>query len=341
MATSTLNRDAQLSTLSNTAYFYGVAYPNDFTRQVRVSFRGTAGKTAMKLARWFVFFGLGLCALMSIPQVGWAQTERVAEGPSYNERWRVFQPGYGTKDVDPNVYVYTPEFAKRFQMPAEWVSTELQGADAVAYRSTPTYASCGWGGSPKACNTNEMRCELDVYFDHQRHPLPWDERYPEVLPDRYRSSARFIPGGSRQSRLPKHQNYVGMANFSPFIDLKSGKGLGWQHFKKGSTGGGWTSLASYDREFFEEMSLITFNTGCAGPMDELWLTSGYLHARDVPGNPQLKRRVELPVSWQTRVQQAMQENNERSQAFFKREGEKAMKALRESAVPNKSITPVQ
>jgi hypothetical protein len=132
-----------------------------------------------------------------------------------------------------------------------------------------------------------------------------------------------------------------MANFSPFIDLKSGKGLGWQHFKKGSTGGGWTSLASYDREFFEEMSLITFNTGCAGPMDELWLTSGYLHARDVPGNPQLKRRVELPVSWQTRVQQAMQENNERSQAFFKREGEKAMKALRESAVPNKSITPVQ
>ena len=30
---------------------------------------------------------------------------------------RVFKPGGGTKDDDPNIYVYTPEFAKRFQMP--------------------------------------------------------------------------------------------------------------------------------------------------------------------------------------------------------------------------------
>lgn len=98
----------------------------------------------------------------------------------------------GVHDVDPNVYVYTPEFAKRFQLPMEWASEELKGADAVAFRVVPTYKSCGWGGNPKACREDEVRCDMDVYFDHQRNPLPWDERMRPTDLDRSTSSLAFI-----------------------------------------------------------------------------------------------------------------------------------------------------
>ena len=47
----------------------------------------------------------------------------------------------GVQDADPNIYVYTPEFAKRFQMPMQWVSDDLKGADAVAFRVMPYYKS--------------------------------------------------------------------------------------------------------------------------------------------------------------------------------------------------------
>ena len=54
-------------------------------------------------------------------------------------------------EVDPNVYVYTAEFARRFQMPPQWVSEELVGADAVAFRVVAAEKTCGWVGNPQAC----------------------------------------------------------------------------------------------------------------------------------------------------------------------------------------------
>ena len=280
-----------------------------------------------------VLCGLGVCGLMSVVQVASAQTKPARA--SYDERWRVFKPGSGTKEVDPNVYAYSPEFAKRFQMPAEWISTELKGADAVAFRITPTYASCGWGGDPKACRTDEVTCYVDVYFDHQRNPLPWDERYPEVMADANKYSSHFIPAPPRVSRLPRRADDISFAWYSPLVDPKTGKGLGWQNFIKGATNGGWTALLSYDKQIFSGMSLLTLLTSCDTPYDELWLTSGHIYTKDIAVSPQLNRRVELPMSWQIRVQQAMQETSELSQAFFKREGEKAMKALREPTASHK------
>lgn len=286
--------------------------------------------------------GVGL-ALVVFSQSVLAQTESEPAGSSYHERWRVFKPGSGTKDVDPNVYVYTAEFAKRFQMPEEWISTELDGVDAVAFRVVPAYTSCGWGGDPKACRTDEVRCEMDMYFDHRSNPLPWDERYPEVVADQYRSSSRFIPAYTRWSRLPKHSNDLGWSSHSPFIDQKSRKGLGWQYFTSldASSGWGWMGLRSYDKEIFTKVSQITLSTSCTHPNAALALASSGLNRPFSTTEKSVVRSVLLPKTWQVRVQQRLRESKGRSEAFFEREGEKAMKALRESPVPSQSIISVQ
>jgi hypothetical protein len=38
----------------------------------------------------------------------------------------------GPHEVDPNIWVYTEEFSKRFGMPRKWVDDQLIGAEAIA-----------------------------------------------------------------------------------------------------------------------------------------------------------------------------------------------------------------
>lgn len=244
----------------------------------------------------------------------------------------------GVHDVDPNVYVYTPEFAKRFQLPMEWASEELKGADAVAFRVVPTYKSCGWGGDPKACREDEVRCDMDVYFDHQRNPLPWDERMRPTDLDRSTSSLAFI--GNIANPFVRPKGSLIDTYRSPFSDPKTGKELGWQDWH-GSSVGGWLGTRAYDREMFAGISLIIFGASCTSPAQELWLTSEGLSKRDVPGSQFLKQHVILPATWQLRVKQALADSDQRSKSFFKKQGEKALKALQAQPVQNISVTPIQ
>ena len=272
---------------------------------------------------------LGL-PLFVLSQSVLAQIEQEPVGPSYHERWRVFKPGSGTKQVDPNVYVYSPDFAKRFQMPEEWSSTELNGVDAVAFRVMPSYSSCGWGGGPKACNTNEVRCEMDLYFDHKANPLPWDERYPEVRANRYSTSVHFIPAPIRESRLPKRPNdHSFFGEYQPFVDPNTGKGMWWEggYWENNGGGGIHMSMVSYDREIFKGIAFLTMSGGCGEPATAIWLTANNGGYRE---KTKAYKLITLPQDWRLRVKQALHETKERAEAFFKREGEKAVKALRES-----------
>lgn len=283
-------------------------------------------------------WGLGLTlAVLSHPAL--AQTQSEPAGPSYHERWRVFKPGGGTKQVDPNVYIYTPEFAKRFQMPEEWVSTELKGVDAVAFRVMPSYSSCGWGGDPKSCNTNEVRCEMDLYFDHKANPLPWDERYPEVRASRYGTSVHFIPAPIRESRLPKRSNNFSFAEYQPFVDPNTGKGMWWEggYWENNGGGGIHMSIVSYDREIFKGIAFLTMLGGCGEPATAIWLSANNADYKEKPPF----KLITLPQSWRDHVKKSLRETKERTEAFFKHEGEKAMKALRESPVPNRILVPLQ
>ncbi len=174
--------------------------------------------------------------------------------------------------MDPNVYAYTAEFAQRFQMPDQWITPDLKGADAVAWRMMPSYQECGWGGDPKACR-QVMECKIDLYFDYRRNPLPWDPTRAERYTDHFNSSVWFLanfprveaidhpnyPVSRRNLRVPARPTDGFSAAGSPFIDPESGKGLSIQNFS------GYVPFTGYDKEVFPGMALLTLlDIGCRG-----------------------------------------------------------------------------
>jgi hypothetical protein len=292
--------------------------------------------------------GLGVRSLavfaLFAAQLGLSQAQLVRSLPSLASEPATEQSSYearilkrhGVHDVDPNVYVYTPEFAKRFQLPMEWASDELKGADAVAFRVVPSYKTCGWGGDPNACREDEVRCDMDVYFDRKRNPLPWDERMREVDMDRSVSSLAFI--GNIANPFTRYKGNLIDTYRAPFTDPKTGKELGWQSAT--SMGVGWTGIRSYDREIFQGISLVTFGVGCGVPR-AAWLAGSFVGEKNTSTSKEVLAFIALPPTWQIRVKQALSESDQHRKAFFKQQGEKALKALQEQPEPNKPITPIQ
>ncbi len=293
-----------------------------------------------------MILGVVLLPMMAIaqaplPPLEYLKSDPPTEKTSYASR---IANRKGVHDADPHVYVYNAEFARRFQMPDEWISAELKGVDAVAFREVPhPYKTCGWGGNPKACRTDEVRCEMDMYFDQTRNPLPWDDRMNPVdtLYDIAKSSW-FIGSLANQEKRPRTSLWGGVPlPRSPFTDPKTGKELMWQggywNSDKDRGGSHW-GIASYDREPFAGMSLVTVGVECSEPADACWLSSSSVRYKE---KAQTYKLVTFPQTWRVRVRQALRESRARAEAFFKREGEKAMKALSESPTPSQSIVPVQ
>jgi hypothetical protein len=284
------------------------------------------------------FICIGLAPLTSNAQslsepLPLLQPEPATEKSSYEARILKRQ---GVRDVDPNVYVYTPAFAKRFQMPLEWASDELKGAEAVAFRVVPSYKTCGWGGDPKACQEDAVRCDMDVYFDHKLNPLPWDERMRPAALDRSTTSGAFIANVANPLSRPKGTLIDSYR--SPFTDPTSGKELGWQSV--GAMGQGWTGIRSYDREIFQGISLVTFGVGCGAP-SAAWLAESLVWEKDARTGNGARVFISMPPSWQSRIKQALADSDQRSKAFFKEQGQKALKALQAEPVPSKPATPIQ
>lgn len=292
---------------------------------------------------WRVALGLGLT------MVAHAQTGTLPKQPS---QAATDQSSYttrilnrrGVREVDPNVYAYNAEFAQRFQMPQAWVSDELKGADAVAFRVVPGHKSCGWGGDPQACREDEVRCELDLYFDNQRNPLPWDERMNPSDQNYYRSSAWFLASPENRLARPRTSLLGGLPlPREPLTDPKTVKELGWQYFTSidDRSGHGWSAVVSYDRQIFTSTSLVTLGVLCGYPMAVLVITSDGSKTPFDAKDPSVYKSIMLPKDWQARVANATKQSEQRSREFFKEQGEKALRGLKEVPVSNKSILPVQ
>ena len=75
------------------------------------------------------------------------------------------RPGKARYTKDNFVWVVTPEFARKFCMPPEFVSSELKGAEAVAFRivEDADEERCGWGGREEVCSRGkELRFEIYI-----------------------------------------------------------------------------------------------------------------------------------------------------------------------------------
>jgi hypothetical protein len=212
---------------------------------------------------------------------------------------------------DPNIYAYSAEFARRFLMPEQWIAPDLQGAEAVAFRVVPSYRTCGWGGNPNACKDNETECRLDVYFDHNKQPLPWDERMPSTDFDRLNTSASFVQGRSQPIHRPL--GFLGSSR-DPFVDIQTGNELRWQAY---SGGFGYLGILAYDKEIFRGMSMVTFGPVCSEALREVWLATQLIRKEQLAGNPALKHWINLPAAWQSQVNAVLQAKGKEQDQFFK------------------------
>lgn len=239
-------------------------------------------------------------------------------------------------DVDPNIYAYTADFAKRFQMPEQWIALDLQGAEAVAFRVMPGYKSCGWGGNPEACKEDEVRCVLDVYFDESKQSLPWDERMRVANIDESLTSANFL--GSMANPRSRPKGSLIATYRTPFTDRQTGKELGWQ--SAGSISIGWTGILNYDKEIFHGVSLVTLGIGCQ-VIKNLWLADQFVQEKDVSRSMSVKHIILLSGDWQAQVRNALAPYDQRNRAFYRKEGEKALKSLQQNSAMQVPVAPLQ
>ena len=176
---------------------------------------------------------------------------------------------------DPNIWVYTTDVAKRAGMPLEWASDELKGVAAAAFRMERNGAEedCGWGRNPKACKP-VVQCVLELYFDRQAHPLPWDMRMQVADFDWQKISTafHFLPAqgwaptesGDRSRGSLKSPHYPTLGSHQPFTDPQTGEEL---TFEPGSDDPGGTRLGghkviAYDREIHSRYAFVRLAKSC-------------------------------------------------------------------------------
>lgn len=88
------------------------------------------------------------------------------------------QPGKARYTKDHYIWAVTPAFAAKFCMPKEFISTELKGAEAVAYRMrVDDYEeSCGFGGRAEVC-TKPRGHWFEIYYPSGLLPKEHDVPY--------------------------------------------------------------------------------------------------------------------------------------------------------------------
>ena len=138
------------------------------------------------LGRAVVWVGLLLCVSATVAQVASAprastQQLTAEEGqaryqncPSGN--YAGLRPGKTRYTKDPWIWAVTPQFAAEFCMPPEFISVELKGAEAVAYKMVQDQDEivCGWGGKAEVCSPGTEH-RFEIYYKTGSNPKELDE----------------------------------------------------------------------------------------------------------------------------------------------------------------------
>lgn len=87
------------------------------------------------------------------------------------------RPGKTHYTKDKWLWAVSPDFAKNFCMPPEFVSTELKGAEAVAYKLVEDQDEerCGWGGNAEVCGKRTEH-RFEIYY--QNGTIPKERQVP-------------------------------------------------------------------------------------------------------------------------------------------------------------------
>ena len=155
------------------------------------------------------------------------------------------RPGKARFAQDPFLWVVTPEFAKRFCMPPEFVSNDLKGAEAVAFRivNKSDDVNCGLGGNPTVCAGN-IELRFEVYIKS-------DVKLPKAHEGRYFQAAT-IPSRQLIGRTDKEWKAMdSITRLKPELALKShfdSQQVGIEGVKDGKVV--WPIVALYEQTHF-------------------------------------------------------------------------------------------
>ncbi len=214
----------------------------------------------------------------------------------------------GVHPTDPNIWVYTAEFAKRFRMPTEWIEKDLLGAEALAFRMTPYFKNCGWGGDKNACNDTQKLCVVDMYFDNNKQKLPWDPKMRWTDFDPLSNSSFFLSMIRTRDRL---YGSAGQLR-TPFTDPISKKELQWQELSMdGNQVLASTTLRGYDRSVFEGMSMVSLWIFCRDHIG----TNLREHLEDSKNSNFPK--VRFPKKWRENILNYIKDDDEKNNKFYK------------------------
>lgn len=205
------------------------------------------GNPLFRLIRCSKLFSVAL-GLAFLSASAWSDPPRL-EDRRYEDNF-TFKHGKSYV-LDPYVWGYTKEFAKRFRMPEQWVEPELKGALAVAFRMTPIGDTlCGLGGKADNC-WKPLDCQLEIYYD-SKIELPWN--YPEIVRDnvmRGLSSSEYLHDASDSKRM---RRYVFENDRSRPRGIMNSGG----DFRHGKYNEGAALIIYYDREYEPGVGLIAY-----------------------------------------------------------------------------------
>lgn len=243
----------------------------------------------------------------------------------------------GPYTVDPHVWVYTKEFAERFGMPREWISDELKGVEAAAWRKTKTgYVTCGWGGKKEACKEEDASI-LELYFDTRMVKLPWapwSRESDQLQLHWWGNSLRFLTTQACERRRgpstgPLSVNWeddrscIYYAAKQPFSDAEGSGEVGV--FVKGITYGEQGNMAgvgAYDKRTYPhlawiQISLMPTMVNMGRPGEGVVIS---FEIRTAPLGKTLKvfHEIVLPEQFVGRMISAFKADQEKDRAFYKK-----------------------
>lgn len=241
----------------------------------------------------------------------------------------------GPYTVDPHVWVYTKEFAERFGMPKEWISEELKGVEAAAWRKTKTgYVTCGWGGKKEACK-EEDAAVLELYLDTRKVNLPWaswSKEADQMQLHWWTNSQRFLTSqqcerrrepsrGSLSNNWDDERSCIYYATRKPLSDPSSESEVGI--FVKGigySGQGNMAGVGAYDKHAYPNLAWIQISymrpVGLYNAPEVAVIT---FETRTAPLGKTLRKfhEILLPADFDRRVKSILDDQRETERQFHK------------------------
>jgi hypothetical protein len=221
------------------------------------------------------------------------------------------RPGKARYTKDKWMWAITPEFAAKFCMPPEFISTELKGAEAIAYKLVEDQDEeiCGWGGNAEVCGKRTEH-RFEIYYRNGAIPKEREVPYYHAanLP-----SKMLITQSEKgfQAKLKSVKTKPRVGAIGPFYSQQ----FGLQSVADGKIAWPLDGLGPviYYEDIFEGIDFLTLEGGSGFSRNDNWVKTGarkFVISAHKPNDPRKFSKtpleefaliIELPQSMTDRI----------------------------------------